>query len=98
MVHLNRVATDIEVSESKKTFVDSFSKLAVVDEDEADDYTATVYGSKYAAEDLPKHEMPVCFIYVFSQFPLPYYWCSPVAMWVMIGTRVRKLTFMCFWM
>ena len=65
MVHLNRVATDIEVSESKKTFVDSFSKLLVVDEDEADDYTATVYGSKYAAEDLPKHEMPVCLIYLF---------------------------------
>jgi glutamate decarboxylase len=59
MVHLNRVATDAEVK-SGSDILDSFKnfKLEGIDE-EPEDYTATVYGSKYAAEDLPRHEMPV---------------------------------------
>ncbi|KAJ4288525.1 hypothetical protein N0V90_011762 [Kalmusia sp. IMI 367209] len=57
MVHLNRVATDKEVN-AAKSLVDGMQKFTLAVEDEPDDYTATVYGSKYAAEDLPRHEMP----------------------------------------
>jgi len=57
MVHLNRVATDHEVKAAKE-LVGGISKFTLAVEDEPDDYTATVYGSKYAAEDLPRHEMP----------------------------------------
>ncbi|KAK3209309.1 hypothetical protein GRF29_69g1401296 [Pseudopithomyces chartarum] len=57
MVHLNRVATDKEV-QAAKGLVDGMKKFTLAVEDEPEDYTATVYGSKYAAEDLPRHEMP----------------------------------------
>lgn len=57
-MHLNRVATDKEVN-AAKGLADSLQKFTLAVEDEPDDYTATVYGSKYAAEDLPRHEMPV---------------------------------------
>ncbi|KAJ4360211.1 uncharacterized protein N0V89_000771 [Didymosphaeria variabile] len=57
MVHLNRVATDKEVN-AAKGLVDDMKKFTLAVEEEPDDYTATVYGSKYAAEDLPRHEMP----------------------------------------
>jgi glutamate decarboxylase len=61
MVHLNRVVTDAEIKDGTKDLVKGFKtfKLDGIDE-EPDDFTATVYGSRYAAEDLPKHEMPVC--------------------------------------
>lgn len=61
MVHINRVATFKEISEQKAQFEDiaNTSTINLSPEDELDDFTATVYGSKYAAEDLPKHEMPV---------------------------------------
>lgn len=64
MVHLNRVATDKEIN-AAKGLADGLKKFTLAVEDEPDDYTATVYGSKYAAEDLPRHEMPVrpCFPY-----------------------------------
>ncbi|USP80354.1 Glutamate decarboxylase 4 [Curvularia clavata] len=60
MVHINRVATFKEISEEKAQFeqVASTSAINLTPEDELDDFTATVYGSKYASEDLPKHEMP----------------------------------------
>lgn len=58
MVHLNRVATEKEVKEAKGN-LDALSKFTLAVEDEPEDYTATVYGSKYAAEDLPRHDMPV---------------------------------------
>jgi len=59
MVHLNRVVTDAEIKDETKNLVKGFKtfKLDGIDE-EPDDFTATVYGSRYAAEDLPKHEMP----------------------------------------
>ncbi|KAL5376195.1 hypothetical protein DPSP01_010660 [Paraphaeosphaeria sporulosa] len=57
MVHLNRVATDKEIK-AAKGLIDGMKKFTLAVEDEPDDYTATVYGSKYAAEDLPRHEMP----------------------------------------
>lgn len=61
MVHINRVATTKEV-DSEKTTIEPIANTNGIDltpEDDADDFTATVYGSKYAAEDLPRHEMPV---------------------------------------
>ena len=60
MVHLNRVVTDAEIKEETKGLVNGFKafKLEGVEE-EPDDFTATVYGSRYASQDLPKHEMPV---------------------------------------
>lgn len=61
MVHINRVATSKEITEEKAQFeeISASTTINLAPEDEADDYTATVYGSKYAAEDLPRHEMPV---------------------------------------
>jgi glutamate decarboxylase len=61
MVHINRVATAKEVADEKNRFepINNTSSIDLTPEDEADDFTATVYGSKYAAEDLPRHEMPV---------------------------------------
>ena len=38
--------------------VDGLDSLRLDDIDEEDDYTATVYGSRFAAEDLPRHSMP----------------------------------------
>ena len=65
MVHINRVATSKEISEEKSQFeqIASTSTINLTPEDEVDDFTATVYGSKYASEDLPKHEMPVRLIH-----------------------------------
>ncbi|KAF1995648.1 glutamate decarboxylase [Amniculicola lignicola CBS 123094] len=57
MVHLNRVATDNEITEAKEV-TKNFSSIVIEDFDDEDAFTATVYGSKYAAEDLPRHEMP----------------------------------------
>lgn len=61
MVHINRVATTKEVHEEKAHLepIANTSTINLSPDDEADDYTATVYGSRYAAEDLPRHEMPV---------------------------------------
>lgn len=56
MVHVSRVATDKDVSEK--------SALAAGIDDldlgapGADEFTASVYGSRFAACDIPKHEMP----------------------------------------
>ncbi|KAF2845228.1 glutamate decarboxylase [Plenodomus tracheiphilus IPT5] len=60
MVHINRVATAKEIESEKSAFapIPSTSGIDLTPEDDADDFTATVYGSKYAAEDLPRHEMP----------------------------------------
>jgi glutamate decarboxylase len=60
MVHINRVATLKEISDEKAQFeeIASSSTINLGPDDELDDFTATVYGSKYASEDLPKHEMP----------------------------------------
>ncbi|KAF2120306.1 pyridoxal phosphate-dependent transferase [Lophiotrema nucula] len=57
MVHLNRVATDGEVKDMQN-IVGAVDTIELEPFDEEDAYTATVYGSKYAAEDLPRHEMP----------------------------------------
>jgi glutamate decarboxylase len=54
MVHLSGVATDKQV---QKDTVGSINNIEFPALDE-DTFTASVYGSKYAARDLPKHEMP----------------------------------------
>ncbi|KAF2719722.1 glutamate decarboxylase [Polychaeton citri CBS 116435] len=54
MVHLGRVKTDKDVVESAVQGVEALN-LGVPGEDE---FTASVYGSRFAALDLPKHEMP----------------------------------------
>jgi glutamate decarboxylase len=56
MVHLNRVQTEAEIAESQIT--EGIDLLKFDAGDEEDDYTATVYGSKWAAQDLPRHCMP----------------------------------------
>ena len=38
----------------------SKSRINLTPDDACDDYAATVYGSRWAGEDLPRHEMPVC--------------------------------------
>ncbi|EME48095.1 hypothetical protein DOTSEDRAFT_69888 [Dothistroma septosporum NZE10] len=56
MVHLGKVATD---KERKESIVPALENLKFEHEDEDEDtFTASVYGSKFAAADLPKHEMP----------------------------------------
>ncbi|KAK7534903.1 pyridoxal phosphate-dependent transferase [Phyllosticta citribraziliensis] len=54
MVHLARVPTDKMVSEP---LVEGMSSLDLRDL-EPDTITASVYGSRFAVEDLPRHEMP----------------------------------------
>lgn len=56
MVHLNRVATDLEVKGEHIT--EDIETIKLEPFDEEDEYTATVYGSRFASMDLPRHEMP----------------------------------------
>jgi hypothetical protein len=58
MVHLNRIATTKEVGDAQNHFEQPKSSINLMPDDDADDYSSTVYGSRYAAEDLPRHEMP----------------------------------------
>ena len=56
MVHLGRVATDKDLAKHGLDIPDIDSdQLGVPGEDE---FTASVYGSRFAAQDLPRHEMP----------------------------------------
>jgi glutamate decarboxylase len=55
MVHLGKVATDKEV---KDELAPGLERLSFNDPPAEDEFTSSVYGSKYAAADLPKHEMP----------------------------------------
>ena len=48
MVHINRVATIKEVSDEKAQF-ETVSSINLHPEDDDDDYTATVYGSKWVS-------------------------------------------------
>ena len=63
MVHLAGVPNDSHVPEAeensgKSTLTKGFEKLGINSNDNPDTFTTSVYGSKYAAEDLPKHVMP----------------------------------------
>lgn len=56
MVHLASVIPD---SEALKPVITNLEQTDFFPEDgSADQYSASVYGSKFAAKDLPKHEMP----------------------------------------
>jgi len=54
MVHLGKVATDKEVAER---IVPGLQELDL-GAPGSDEFTASVYGSRFAAADLPKHELP----------------------------------------
>jgi glutamate decarboxylase len=54
MVHLAKIKTDGEVKKMLEKRVEELTLGAPDD----DDFSTSVYGSKYAAEDLPSHEMP----------------------------------------
>lgn len=55
MVHLATVPQDDEVN---KSLVDGMKKVDMGSSSQADLFTTSVYGSKFAAQDLPKNEMP----------------------------------------
>jgi glutamate decarboxylase len=55
MVHLASIPTDKAVN---APLVEGMDKLNIASSNQADLFTTSVYGSKFAAEDLPKHEMP----------------------------------------
>jgi glutamate decarboxylase len=55
MVHLASIPKDHEV---EQPLVEGLEKLNMGASSLPDTFTTTVYGSKFAAEDLPKHEMP----------------------------------------
>jgi glutamate decarboxylase len=58
MVHLAAVPTDQDI-QAPTISGHSLEKLKLENIQEDDDnFTTTVYGSKYAALDLPKYEMP----------------------------------------
>lgn len=54
MVHLGRVANDKDLADRLNPAIDQLSLGAPGD----DEFTGSVYGSRYAGADLPKHEMP----------------------------------------
>ena len=53
MVHLSSVASD---EAAQKPLVEGLEKIKF--ETDEDDQTVSVYGSRYAAQELPAHEMP----------------------------------------
>ena len=53
MVHLSSVTND---KAAKKPIVDGLEGLDICQDD--DDQLCSVYGSRFAAEELPAHEMP----------------------------------------
>lgn len=59
MVHLAAIPSDAHAAgdKVKKPLVEEFKdKLNITSE--TDTFTSSVYGSRFAAEDLPKYEMP----------------------------------------
>lgn len=54
MVHLGKVANDKDLADGISA---NFEDLDI-GVPGSDEFTASVYGSKFAAADLPKHEMP----------------------------------------
>jgi glutamate decarboxylase len=57
MVHLSTVPKDSNINQP---LVKGIEKLNMSVNAHADTFTTTVYGSRFATEDLPKHEMPEC--------------------------------------
>lgn len=52
MVHLTTIPNDSTVN---APIVDGMDKLSL---DKEDEFTSSVYGSRFACEDLPQYEMP----------------------------------------
>jgi glutamate decarboxylase len=57
MVHLASIPKDHEIDQP---LVKGMEKLDLGSSGINDTFTTTVYGSRFAAQDLPKHEMPEC--------------------------------------
>lgn len=55
MVHLGRVIND---DEANAPLVDGLRNLQWDDNEGEDSFTTSVYGSRFASQDLPKVEMP----------------------------------------
>lgn len=55
MVHLATIPKDSHIV---APLVEGMEKLNMATTSNEDTFTTTVYGSRFAAEDLPKHEMP----------------------------------------
>jgi glutamate decarboxylase len=55
MVHLASIPTNKDIG---KPLVEGMEKLKVASQSDQDQFTTSVYGSRFASEDLPKHEMP----------------------------------------
>ena len=56
MVHLAAVVNDADAGQKLSS---KFEELEIgPEEDFGEEYSTTVYGSKFAACDIPKHEMP----------------------------------------
>ena len=55
MVHLGRVLTDKDIKDATLVSDISNDDLGVPG---ADEFTNSVYGSRFASIDLPRHEMP----------------------------------------
>lgn len=56
MVHLGQVATDKEIEDKSNVNV-GVQELGI-DDSASGQFSTSVYGSRYAAFDLPRHEMP----------------------------------------
>ena len=54
MVHLGKVKTDREIADDKLPELENLDLGGL----EQDEVTTSVYGSRFAAQDLPRHEMP----------------------------------------
>jgi glutamate decarboxylase len=57
MVHLAAVKNDAELAEKVSAKIEEL-ELGPEDDFDTGEYSATVYGSKFAAMDIPKHDMP----------------------------------------
>lgn len=55
MVHLSQIPTDAVRDEP---LVEGMKSISLDTPSNTDTFTTTVYGSRFAAQDLPKHEMP----------------------------------------
>jgi len=59
MVHLVAIPSDKKKDEAKPAVVDTLmGKLNLADTGVVDTFTSSVYGSRYATQDLPRTEMP----------------------------------------
>lgn len=56
MVHLAQIPNDAEIGQGH--LPEAVRKISLHLSNDEDSFTTSVYGSKFAAEDLPKHEMP----------------------------------------